>query len=158
MNHSFFILFLWLLFGLTSCVERRIDIASTPSEAEVYLDGIYQGKTPISIPFDFYGTREVRLRKRAADPTVKDTSVIKSYETFSTTITLVPPLYETFPIDFFTENIIPYQWQDIHTFNFALKESSRLTREDINELLKRNDALKAHMELREQEDSDVSTK
>lgn len=158
-------------FGLISCVERRIDIQSTPSDAEVYLDGEYQGKTPISIPFDFYGTREVRLRKRiplplrsrffeneTEKPLDPETEVFAEQATeeeifpqkihylgFSTFITLVPPIYETFPIDFITENLIPYVWKDVHHYNFSLKQGHSLPPQEIEALLKRNNDLRERL-------------
>ncbi|MEK7483390.1 MAG: PEGA domain-containing protein [Planctomycetota bacterium] len=162
--NPFLYLFPILFLLLTSCVERRIDIQSTPNDAEVYLDGVYQGKTPVSIPFDFYGTREVRLRKRVAlgnetpdaktEDTEENSEAEPSEETlqkklhylgFSTFITITPPLYETFPIDFFTENMIPYHWQDIHVFNFVLKEGTRLDKKEIEALLNRNNELRERL-------------
>ncbi len=43
------------------CVERTLNITSEPEGALVYLNDEEVGRTPVSIPFTFYGTYDVRL-------------------------------------------------------------------------------------------------
>ncbi len=47
--------------GLTGCVERTITVTSDPSGALVYLNDTEIGRTPVTVPFTFYGTYDVRL-------------------------------------------------------------------------------------------------
>ena len=46
----------------SGCVERALVIRSEPAGARVFIDGIDSGTTPIRVPFDFYGTRDVLVR------------------------------------------------------------------------------------------------
>ena len=43
------------------CVQRRIRVTSRPTGALVYLNDEEVGRTPITVPFTFYGTYDVRL-------------------------------------------------------------------------------------------------
>lgn len=46
---------------LTGCVERLITVHSTPAGALVYLNDEEVGRTPVSVPFKYYGTYDVRI-------------------------------------------------------------------------------------------------
>lgn len=48
---------------LTGCVERTISITSEPAGALVFLNDEEVGRTPLTVPFTFYGTYDVRLEK-----------------------------------------------------------------------------------------------
>ena len=51
-----------LIVSLTAgCVERRLMISSEPSGALVYLNDQEVGRTPLEVPFTWYGTYDVRL-------------------------------------------------------------------------------------------------
>lgn len=45
------------------CVERRLMITSEPAGALVYLNDQEVGRTPIEVPFTWYGTYDVRLER-----------------------------------------------------------------------------------------------
>ena len=45
------------------CVERRLMISSEPSGALVYLNDQEVGRTPLEVPFTWYGTYDVRLER-----------------------------------------------------------------------------------------------
>ena len=47
----------------TGCVRRRLTVRSNPPGASVYVDNQHIGKTPCSVDFTYYGTREIRLVK-----------------------------------------------------------------------------------------------
>jgi len=46
---------------ITGCVERLITVKSTPAGALVYLNDEEVGRTPVTVPFRFYGVYDVRL-------------------------------------------------------------------------------------------------
>jgi len=46
---------------ITGCVERLITVKSTPAGALVYLNDEEVGRTPVTVPFKFYGVYDVRL-------------------------------------------------------------------------------------------------
>jgi len=49
------------MIGLSlGCVERRLMITSEPSGALVYLNDEEAGRTPLEVPFTWYGTYDVR--------------------------------------------------------------------------------------------------
>ena len=97
-----------ILLLLGGCVEREIQLRSTPPGAKAYIDAEYVGVTPCAMSFDFYGTREVELRKDGYE-------VVRELEKVS------PPLYERFPLDFFSEVILPVRLKDSHVFSYTLE-------------------------------------
>jgi hypothetical protein len=50
------------------CVEREITITSEPDGALVHLNDQEVGRTPVDVPFTFYGTYDVRLEKQGYEP------------------------------------------------------------------------------------------
>ena len=61
-----------LLTGLmilsVGCVQRRITITSEPAGALVHLNDQEIGRTPVTVPFTFYGVYDVRLEKDGYAP------------------------------------------------------------------------------------------
>ena len=51
----------------TGCVQRTIQITSEPSGALVYLNDEEVGRTPLTVPFMFYGTYDVRIERDGYD-------------------------------------------------------------------------------------------
>lgn len=94
------------------CVKRFIEVRSDPPGARVFLDGLEVGRTeedrPCRIPFEFYGTREILLRK-------------EGYHSLATLQEIRPPLYERFPLDLFTEHLIPWTIRDVHRVEVQLE-------------------------------------
>ena len=52
---------LLLIIATTGCVQRTISITSRPSGALVHLNDEEVGRTPLTVPFTYYGTYDVRL-------------------------------------------------------------------------------------------------
>lgn len=50
------------------CVERTIHITSDPSGALVHLNDEEVGRTPVAVPFLFYGTYDVQLEHEGYKP------------------------------------------------------------------------------------------
>ena len=57
-----------LLLATVGCVERTIKITSEPAGALVYLNDEEVGRTPVAVPFTFYGTYDVRLEAEGYQP------------------------------------------------------------------------------------------
>lgn len=91
----------------TACVQRRLTIRSNPPGALVYIDDYEIGMTPASIPFTYYGTRKIRIAKDGYETVV-------AYERFW------PPWYEIFPLDFISENLVPFEVRDERVVDFQL--------------------------------------
>jgi hypothetical protein len=93
------------------CVQRRMTIRSNPPGALVYVDDYPLGSTPVSHDFVYYGTRKIRL--------VKD-----GYETLTVRQPFPVPWYEIFPLDFVTENIIPWEVRDERVVDLAMQPAA----------------------------------
>lgn len=97
------------LFAATQlgCVQRRLTIRSDPPGALVYIDDYQIGTTPCSTSYLYYGDRKIRL--------VKD-----GYETLTVQHRFWPPFYEIPPLDFVSENVVPFELRDKRDLNFKL--------------------------------------
>ena len=95
---------------LPGCVHRRMTINSDPPNARVLLDGDEVGETPTSVDFTHYGTHEVVLQK-------------DGYDTLKAMQTVRAPWYQIFPIEFFADNLLPYQLTNRHEFTYRLQPS-----------------------------------
>ena len=103
------ILLVAALLALTACqAQRTLVVTSQPPGALVRVDGIDYGATPVEIPFLYYGTRRVSLN-------------LDGYLSYSEVIKMQPPWYGFFPIDFFSEILLPVGWKDRHEVNAVLK-------------------------------------
>ncbi len=91
----------------TGCVRRRMTIRSNPVGATVYIDDQQIGTTPVSTPYTYYGTRKIQL--------VKD-----GYETLTVKQKFKPPWYQIPPLDFFSENLVPYEFRDERIVDFEM--------------------------------------
>jgi hypothetical protein len=89
------------------CVERELFIRSDPPAATVWLSGQERGKTPITIPFDYYGDRLLELR-------------LRGYKVKRTIVSASPPWYQIFPLDFFFDVLWPGTLKDTQVFDFDL--------------------------------------
>ncbi len=89
------------------CVQRRLTIRSNPPGALVYIDNQQIGHTPVSTPFTYYGTREIKL-------------VLDGFETTTVQQTFNAPWYEIPPLDFISENFWPSEIRDERVVDFQL--------------------------------------
>ena len=103
----------WLLLAVlvitapTGCVRRRMTIRSNPPGAVVFVDERRIGVTPVSTSFTYYGTRDVQL--------VKD-----GYETVTEPHEFKTPWYQYPVVDFFAENLWPFEVRDERILDFNL--------------------------------------
>ncbi len=82
-------------------------IRSNPPGALVYIDDYEIGTTPIATNFTYYGKRKIRL--------VKD-----GYETQTVLQSVPPPWYQIPPLDFVSENVVPWEIRDQRVLNYQL--------------------------------------
>lgn len=93
---------------LSGCVERLLLVRSDPSGARVFVDAHDMGVTPVEVPFEHYGTREVLLRKSGED------SDEPGHESVVQLVELKAPWYQWFPFDIFSELLWPGTIRDVH--------------------------------------------
>lgn len=92
------------------CVLREFEIASRPPGAKVTFDGrLLDQRTPVRMPFTWYGHHEIVLEK-------------EGYHRERLLVLVKPPWYEQFPIDFFAENLWPGWVNDVRTYPFVLEK------------------------------------
>ncbi len=89
------------------CVRRRLTVRTAPAGATLYVDDQPIGETPVSTPFTYYGTRKIQL--------VKD-----NFETLTVKQTFDPPWYEYPVIEFFSENLWPWEIRDERVLDFQM--------------------------------------
>lgn len=103
------ILFLTLIFGQVGCnsVKRRMIVRTQPEGALVSIDRQPVGYSPVSVPFTYYGTREIQLE-------------MDGFETIRVKERVAPPLYDSFPFSFVTENFSVRERRDNRVMDFQL--------------------------------------
>jgi len=99
-----------VLGGCYGQVQRTITIDSSPPGAAVWLNDNEVGRTPVTVPFTWYGTYGVRLE-------------CPGYEPLQTTARVRAPVYEWIPLDLPFETVVPGIRHDRHEFKFDLKKA-----------------------------------
>ncbi|MCF6158156.1 MAG: PEGA domain-containing protein [wastewater metagenome] len=120
------------------CVLRSLTIDSEPSGAMVYLDNELIGETPVTTTFTYYGTRKIVLEK-----TDSEGRLLYERKVFYEKIQ--PPVYQIFPLDFFSELLIPVKLKDEHYLYYELEPLKHIPAEELREKVLNNAS-----ELREQ--------
>ncbi len=92
----------------TGCVQRRLQIRSQPEGAAVSVDRQPVGLSPVSVPFTYYGTREIQLEK-------------DGFKTVRVEQNIRPPWFERFPISLISDNFAGRELRDDRVFDFALE-------------------------------------
>jgi hypothetical protein len=92
----------------TGCVDRRFVVSSDPPGAVVYRNGQALGAAPADDYFVYYGKYHFTL--------VKD-----GYQTLQVDQDVPAPWYEFFPLDFITENLVPWRITDARRFEYHLE-------------------------------------
>ncbi len=118
-----FLILVIVLFLFAGCVTRTITIRTNPSNALIYVDNELVGESPVEIPFTYYGTRKITIEKKDDDGRLicERKTVFEKIKT---------PVYETFPLDFFSENVWPFDIKDDHILNYDLVELTPLSRKE----------------------------
>ena len=126
--------------ALCGCVLRTLTIDSHPSGALVYLDDEPLGETPVTTAFTYYGTRKITLEKMDAEGRLL-------YERKIVYEKVKPPLYQIFPLDFFSEVVIPAKFKDEHNFTYQLEPLKKVSKEERQkQAIKNAEELKGRLE------------
>lgn len=87
------------------------------------------GHSPVSVPFTYYGTREIQLEK-------------DGFQSVRVKQRIRPPWYEVFPLSFFTENFWPRELRDERRLDFDLIPKVQISE---NQLMERADQLRQNV-------------
>jgi hypothetical protein len=119
MRRSCFAFFLAVAAGLpVGCVERRYVVTSEPPGAVVLRNGQPVGAAPADDHFVYYGNYHFTL--------IKD-----GYSTLQVDQEIATPWYEYFPLDFFSENIVPWRIDDVRRFHYRLEPLQTTSTDDL---------------------------
>jgi hypothetical protein len=124
-------LILLLLVGMvcsTGCVQRRLVVKSQPEGALVTVDNQVVGQTPLSVPFVYYGTRQIRLER-------------EGYQTVNVKERFRPKWYDTFPFSFLSNNFAMREIRDTRVLDFQLEPKANV---EENQLLNRANELRTN--------------
>jgi hypothetical protein len=120
--------------GLTGCVERKLTIGSDPAGAILLLNDVEVGRTPVTVPFTWYGDYDVRLRFEKNVGTPEKPKIVRYYlHTHRQTVT---PWFETIGVDLFAD-LSPQTYVDQQVWAFVIPEVEEPTDPDA---IKRADA------------------
>ncbi len=126
---------------LAGCVRRRMTIVTNPPGALVYVDDYKVGTTPVSADFLYYGKRKVRL--------VKD-----GYETLTVMQPMATPWYQFVPLDFVSENLVPWEIRDQRTLSYQMTPQTIVP---TNQLIGRANELRFASHVQPQPEAPPST-
>ena len=116
--------------SLAGCVERTLTVLSDPPGARIYLDDVERGETPCTFEFNFYGHRELVLRK-------------DGYQTSKQTVVVEAPLHSVFPLDIFFDLLWPLTIEENHPYEVVLQP---LTKPDPEKLIFRARELRERLQ------------
>ncbi|RPI62929.1 MAG: PEGA domain-containing protein [Planctomycetaceae bacterium] len=112
--------------SLVGCVEREMTITSEPPGMMVTVSGREVGRTPVTIPFKWYGTYEIILRQ-------------ESYNTIVASADINMPWYEIPPIDLLSY-MAPWTYKDSRYMHYR---ATKFVPPTTQETIERADKLKA---------------
>ena len=108
------------LLVIVGCVERSVTINSQPQGAIVYLNDKEIGRTPVTVPFEWYGDYDIILRKEGME-------TVKTHEK------IVQPWYEYMPFDIFSELLYPGTIHNDHYMEFELQPAEVVDIKDLEQ-------------------------
>ena len=110
------------------CIQRTISITSEPTGALVYLNDEEVGRTPVTVPFTFYGVYDVRMEAQGYHPLWTEQKA-------------QAPWWETPGIDLFAETV-PNGKAELH-WHFTMDEQPPAEEVDADVLLDHATQLRA---------------
>lgn len=126
-----FMVLIAALFAFSGCVTRSITVKTNPSNALVYIDNELIGESPVTMPFTYYGHRKIMIER-------KDENGVLTHERIIAYEKTKAPFYEIFPLDFFSELLLPIRLKDDQVFSYNLVEVKPLSIKDQQEKMLKN--------------------
>ena len=124
------VLLLWTAVAAGCRARRELRIDTTPPGAQVRLDDDLVGVTPVELTFEHYGIRQATFYK-------------EGYRPKSQLIELKKPWWALFPLDFFSEILLPFGWRDRTAVRVELEpELGEVSAEEVRAVLLRAESLR----------------
>lgn len=106
-----------LAVSLAGCIDRKMTITSEPAGAVVVVSDVEIGRTPVTIPFTWYGDYEIILRQ-------------SGYKTIRAHANIFPPVYEIPPFDLLSE-LAPWTYHDSRYLHYRMQEQTQPSDQDL---------------------------
>ncbi len=126
-----FLILVAIIFAFSGCVTRSITVKTNPGNALVYIDNELIGESPVTIPFTYYGTRKIMIER-------KDEDGVLTHERTIAFEKIKAPVYEVFPLDFFSEILWPRELKDDQVLSYNLVELEPLSIKEQQEKVLKN--------------------
>ena len=97
----------------SGCMSRRITVRTQPPGALVEMNGKPLGTSPVSTNFTYYGDNEFKVSKPG----------------YETAVVLQPtraPWYQVPPLDFISDNFLPFRVRDHREYSYTLSPRNPL--------------------------------
>ena len=127
----------WIALGIAGllwsggCVERELDITSTPPGALVTYNDNEIGRTPLQKSFTYYGTFDAQVR-------------LEGYETIKTGTPVIAPWWQWIGPDLIAE-LLPIRLVDRHDVHYTLRPLSQ-QQVDLDAIVGRAQRLREQLE------------
>ena len=119
MKTHLFLLSIIVAILTAGCVEREMSITSEPPGAMVLISDVEVGRTPVTIPFTWYGDYDIILRR-------------DGYKTLKTHADITMPIYEVPPLDLLSA-IVPWTYHDNRYLHFEMEPFVKSSDDDLIE-------------------------
>lgn len=104
----------------SGCIERTVTINTVPDGATVYLNDQEVGKSPVTVPFTWYGDYDLVCRKDGC-------------QALKTHFRLDTPWYQVPGVDLFSECFVPFTIRDRRAYEFQLAPEKLPSRSELVE-------------------------
>ncbi len=126
-----FLVLVAIIITFSGCVARSLTVKTSPSNALVYIDNELIGESPVTVPFTFYGTRKIMIERKDEDGVLTHERTIAFEE-------INAPVYEVFPLDFFSELVWPFKLKDDQVLSYDLVGLEPLSIKEKQEMVIKN--------------------
>lgn len=93
---------------LSGCIRKQLTVTSEPACADVWINGVYRGKTPVEIPYNWNWYYDIKLQK-------------PGYESYCIRERFYAPAKHKIPFDLIAE-ILPVRSEEPQWRHYQLKQ------------------------------------
>lgn len=116
------------LLCIPGCVERSITLVTSPKHAVVYLNDVEVGRSPCTVPFEWYGDYGVRIRAKKNIGTPQNPHWV--YYFLQTHRTASAPWFQWIGPDLFA-TLLPIHFKDHKIWAFVVPQVSEASNDQL---------------------------